>query len=190
MNAWFLGIAGAGMSALAALLEAEGWRVAGSDEGVFPPVTAELDRLGISWRDGFDAAALPDDLDVAIVGGSAKLGLATNPERAELERRGVPCFSFPEFLGRHIAGRESLVVAGSFGKSTVTALLAVLLRHAGRDPGWFVGAAPLDLPAGGGPGTDPTFVIEGDEYIVSPARPPAEVPALSAERSADHLDRP
>ncbi|MBV8593247.1 MAG: hypothetical protein JOZ27_02980 [Caulobacteraceae bacterium] len=166
MKAWFLGVAGAGMSALASILKSEGWTVEGSDEGVFPPVSDYLTRMGIAWRDGFDAARLPADIDLAIVGGSAKLGLAGNPELAELRRRGVPIHGFPQFLGAHIAARDVALVAGSFGKSTLAALLAVMLRAAGRDPGWFVGAVPVDLPGTGHAGRDPVFIAEGDEYIV------------------------
>ncbi|MEO8811718.1 MAG: Mur ligase family protein [Caulobacteraceae bacterium] len=166
MNVWFLGIAGAGMSALASVLASERHAVSGSDAGVFPPVSDYLTRAGIAWRDGFDAAALPEAIDVAIVGSSARLGLAANPELAELIRRGVPRFSFPAFLAEHTRSRENLVVAGSFGKSTLAALLAVLLREAGRDPGYFIGAVPLDLEATGHGGTDRVFVIEGDEYVV------------------------
>ncbi len=165
MNVYFLGIAGAGMSALASILVSEGHIVSGSDSGVFPPVTDYLDRLGITWRDGFDAARLPADIDAAIVGGSAKLDLANNPELRALRERGVPLHSFPEFLGLHTRGRRNAVIAGSFGKSTLTALCAVLMREAGRDPGYFIGAVPLDLPTTGHGGADPVFLIEGDEYV-------------------------
>jgi UDP-N-acetylmuramate: L-alanyl-gamma-D-glutamyl-meso-diaminopimelate ligase len=144
LKVYFLGIAGAGMSA---------------------PVTDYLDRLGVAWRDGFDAALVSPNLDGAVIGGSAKLDLAHNPELAELKRRGVPMYSFPEFLGRHTQGRRNAVIAGSFGKSTLTALCAVLMREAGRDPGYFIGAVPLDLPTTGDGGADPVFLIEGDEYI-------------------------
>ena len=72
---------------------------------------------------------------MAVVGGSAKLDLAHNPELAELERRGVPCFSFPGVPRPAHRRPRDLVVAGSFGKSTLTALCAVLMREAGRDPG-------------------------------------------------------
>jgi UDP-N-acetylmuramate: L-alanyl-gamma-D-glutamyl-meso-diaminopimelate ligase len=166
LNVYFLGIAGAGMSALASILTSEGYAVSGSDDRVFPPVTTYLDSLSIPYHVGFDATLLPDHLDAAIIGSSAKLGLADNPELAELKRRGVPLYSFPEFLGRHVAGRETVVVAGSFGKSSVTALLAVILTEAGGDPGYFIGAVPLDLPMTGRAGSDPIFVMEGDEYIV------------------------
>jgi UDP-N-acetylmuramate: L-alanyl-gamma-D-glutamyl-meso-diaminopimelate ligase len=168
VNLYFLGIAGAGMSALASILVTEGHAVSGSDEGVFPPVTTYLDRLAIPYHVGFDAGLVAPDVDAAVIGSSAKLDLAHNPELAELKRRGVPLFSFPEFLGRHTAGRDTVVVAGSFGKSSVSALLAVILTDAGGDPGYFIGAVPLDLPLTGRSGTDPIFVMEGDEYIVAP----------------------
>ena len=166
MRVYFLGIAGAGMSALASVLVSEGHEVSGSDDAVFPPVSDYLDRMGIPWRDGFDAAALPAQIDLAIIGSSAKLDLAHNVELAEIARRGVPRYSFAEFLGRHTRGRDNIVIAGSFGKSTLTALAAVLMRAAGRDPGYFIGAVPLDLEATGRGGTDRAFLIEGDEYIV------------------------
>jgi UDP-N-acetylmuramate: L-alanyl-gamma-D-glutamyl-meso-diaminopimelate ligase len=163
---YFLGIAGAGMSALASLLKSEGAEVSGSDEDAFPPVTTYLETHGIPYRVGFDAAKIPAHVEAAIVGSSAKLGLDHNPELAELRRRGTPLYSFPAFLGEHTANRDVALVAGSFGKSTVTALLAHLALEAGGDPGWFVGAAPLDLPSSGHAGGDPAIFIEGDEYVV------------------------
>ncbi len=167
MNVYFLGIAGAGVSALASVLASEGCEVSGSDDGVFPPVSTYLDRLRIPYHIGFDAGLVPGDIDAAVIGSSAKLDLARNPELAEIARRGVPRYSFAEYLGLHTRGRDNVVIAGSFGKSTVTALVAVLMREAGRDPGYFVGAVPLDLPTTGHWGSEPTFLIEGDEYIVS-----------------------
>jgi UDP-N-acetylmuramate: L-alanyl-gamma-D-glutamyl-meso-diaminopimelate ligase len=168
MRAYFLGIAGAGMSALASVLASDGVQVSGSDDGVFPPISTYLQRQGLAYHDGFDAALVPPDVDVAIVGTSAKLALGANPELDELVRRGVPRFSFAEYLSQHTRGRENIVIAGSFGKSTLTAMCASFLVHAGKDPGYFIGAIPLDLQATGASGTDPAFLIEGDEYIVSP----------------------
>ena len=145
MNFYFVGIAGAGMSALASVMASEGHRVSGSDDDVFPPVCDYLTRMGIVGHEGFDAARLPADIDIAIVGSSAKLDLANNVELAEIVRRGVATRSFPEFLGDQTRGRDTVVVAGSFGKSTVTALTALLLREAGLDPGYFIGACPSIL---------------------------------------------
>ncbi|MGH6971151.1 MAG: Mur ligase domain-containing protein, partial [Caulobacteraceae bacterium] len=168
MKVYFLGLAGAGMSALASLMVSEGHQVLGSDGAVYPPVSTYLERLGIAFHRGFDAGHVPADLDLAVVGSSAALDLATNPELAALKALGVPMTSFAEYLGRYSQGRQTCVVAGSFGKSTLTAMLATIMREAGRDVGYFVGAIPLDLPATGHAGTDPRFFLEGDEYIVSP----------------------
>jgi UDP-N-acetylmuramate: L-alanyl-gamma-D-glutamyl-meso-diaminopimelate ligase len=168
MKVYFLGIAGAGMSALASLMASGGDEVLGSDGAVYPPVSTYLEGLGIPFHRGFDAAHIPSDLDLAIIGSSAALDLPNNPELAVLRASGVPCLSFAEYLGRFSAERETCIVAGSFGKSTLTALLAVMMIAAGRDPGYFIGAVPLDLPTTGHAGTDPQFLLEGDEYIVSP----------------------
>jgi UDP-N-acetylmuramate: L-alanyl-gamma-D-glutamyl-meso-diaminopimelate ligase len=168
MKVYFLGIAGAGMSALASLMASEGHEVLGSDGEVYPPVSTYLEGLGIPFHRGFDAAHVPADLDLAIVGSSATLGLDHNPELAALRARGAPCLSFAEYLGQYSKARETCVVAGSFGKSTLTAMLAVMMRAAGKDPGYFIGAVPLDLPTTGHAGADPQFFLEGDEYIVSP----------------------
>jgi UDP-N-acetylmuramate: L-alanyl-gamma-D-glutamyl-meso-diaminopimelate ligase len=167
MNIYFLGIGGAGVSALASVLQSQGHHVTGSDEGVFPPVSTYLDQAGIAYAKRFDVANLPEKIDVAVVGTTAKMDPATNPELAELQARGVPCYNFATYLGQYTQDRENLIVAGSFGKSSLTALVAFLLRHAGQDPGWFIGAIPLDLPKTGHAGTDPLFIMEGDEYIVS-----------------------
>lgn len=162
-----VGVAGAGVSALASILKSEGHRVSGSDEAAYPPVSTYLERLGVTYHNGFDAALVPDDVDAAIIGTSAKLGGAENPEIAELRRRGLPCSSFADFLGAHTASRANIVVAGSFGKSTLSAMLAYLLKACGRDPGWFIGAVPLDLETTGHWGGDAEMILEGDEYVVS-----------------------
>jgi UDP-N-acetylmuramate: L-alanyl-gamma-D-glutamyl-meso-diaminopimelate ligase len=167
MNIYFLGIAGAGVSALASVLHSQGHNVCGSDEGVFPPVSTYLDDLGISYATSFDAANVPAHVDVAIIGTTAKMDPATNPELAELKRRDVPCHTFASYLGEHTKDRENLIVAGSFGKSSLTALITYILTHSGKDPGWFIGAIPLDLPQTGHNGADPLFIMEGDEYVVS-----------------------
>jgi UDP-N-acetylmuramate: L-alanyl-gamma-D-glutamyl-meso-diaminopimelate ligase len=167
MKVYFLGVAGAGMSALPSLMASEGDEVLGSDGAAYPPVSTYLERQGIAFHLGFDAALVPDDIDLAVIGSSAALDLASNPELAALKARGVPMTSFPERLGRLSESRRSCVVAGSYGKSTLTALIAVMMRAAGRDPGYFIGAAPIDLPAAGHAGADPELVIEGDEYVVS-----------------------
>lgn len=168
MNIYLLGIAGAGVSALASLLHSQGHRVSGSDQGVYPPVSSYLDRIGIPYHDRFDPADLPADIDLVISGASAKLGGGDNPVLKALAARGLPVQSFPEHLGQIAANRHAVVIAGSFGKSSLTALIAHLMRSAGRDPGYFIGAVPLDLDRTGHGGTDPELILEGDEYVISP----------------------
>jgi UDP-N-acetylmuramate: L-alanyl-gamma-D-glutamyl-meso-diaminopimelate ligase len=169
MRIHFTGIAGAGMSAAALMLRDAGHEVSGSDAEAFPPMSTYVEGLGFPFHRSFDAANLPPHLDVLVLGASAKLGGDDNPEVAEARRRGVPVTSFPELVGEATAGRLNTVVAGSFGKSTCSALMAHVLKTAGHDAGWMIGAISPSLPATGHWGTAREVVLEGDEYIVGPA---------------------
>lgn len=166
MRIHFTGIAGAGMSAAALMMRDAGHDVSGSDEDVFPPMSTYVEQLGFPFHRRFAAANLPADLDLLVQGASAKLGGESNPEVVEARRRGVRVTTFPELVGEATQARANIVVAGSFGKSTCTALLAHVLRAAGRDPGWMVGAISPSLPETGRWGTSSEVVLEGDEYIV------------------------
>ena len=168
MRIHFTGVAGAGMSAAALMMREAGHEVSGSDEDVFPPMSTYVEGLGFPFHRRFDAANLPDGLDVLVLGTSAKLGGEANPEVAEARRRGVSVTTFPELVGQATAERQVTVVAGSFGKSTCTALMAHILRASGRDAGWMVGAISPSLPDTGHWGRAREVVLEGDEYIVSP----------------------
>ena len=170
MRIHFTGIAGAGMSAAALMMREAGHQVSGSDEDVFPPMSTYVEGLGFPFHRRFDAANLPDDLDMLVLGASAKLGGDANPEVAEARR--------PRRARHHLPGTgrrgdrraaRNTVVAGSFGKSTCTALMAHVLREAGRrrrlddrrDLALAAGHRPLGRRA-------PQVVLEGDEYIVGP----------------------
>ena len=167
MRIHFTGVVGAGMSAAALMMREAGHQVSGSDADVFPPMSTYVEGLGFPFHREFDAANLPVDLEVLVQGTSAKLGGEANPEVAEARRRGVSVTSFPELVGQTTAGRPTTVVAGSFGKSTCTALLVHILRSAGVDAGWMVGAISPSLPETGHWGAAPQVVLEGDEYVVS-----------------------
>ncbi len=169
MRIHFTGIAGAGMSAAALMLRDAGHEISGSDEDVFPPMSTYVEGLGFPFSRRFDAANLPDGLDLLVLGASAKLGGEGNPEVAEARRRGVRVTTFPELVGEATRDRLTTVVAGSFGKSTCTALMAHILREAGHDAGWMIGAISPALPATGHWGSAPEVVLEGDEYIVGPS---------------------
>jgi UDP-N-acetylmuramate: L-alanyl-gamma-D-glutamyl-meso-diaminopimelate ligase len=168
MRIHFTGIAGAGMAAAALMMREAGHQVSGSDEDVFPPMSTYVEGLGFPFHRRFDAANLPADLDVLVLGASAKLGGEANPEVVEARRRGVRVTTFPELVGEATQGRLNTVIAGSFGKSTCTALMSHILRVAGRDAGWMIGAISPSLPDTGHWGSAPEVVLEGDEYIVGP----------------------
>jgi UDP-N-acetylmuramate: L-alanyl-gamma-D-glutamyl-meso-diaminopimelate ligase len=157
-----IAICGVGMSALAGMLKQRGFAVSGSDENVYPPMSTVLARLGIAIRQGFCAANLADRPDLVVVGNKVA---RTNPEVETLLASGLPYVSFPQALAElFLAGRHPLVVAGTHGKTTSTALLAWVLEQAGRDPSLMVGGEALDFHGNYKLGGGPDFVVEGDEY--------------------------
>jgi UDP-N-acetylmuramate: L-alanyl-gamma-D-glutamyl-meso-diaminopimelate ligase len=168
MRIHFTGIAGAGMAAAALMMREAGHTVSGSDADVFPPMSTYVEGLGfrISWA--FDPANLDDDLDLLVLGASAKLGGEANVEVQAARRRGIRITTFPELVGEVTEARQNTVVAGSFGKSTCTALMAHVLREGGVDTGWMIGAISPSLPYTGHWGAAAQVVLEGDEYIVGP----------------------
>lgn len=158
-----LGIAGTAMASLAGLLKALGYRVSGSDERAYPPMSTRLEREGIPVLTPFRAENLPDRCAAVVVGNAVSRG---NPElEAALDRR-ERLVSFPETLRETVLRtRRPVVVAGTHGKTTTTSLLAFMLRTAGRDAGHLVGGVAPDLGGShrlGAPGE--AFVVEGDEY--------------------------
>jgi UDP-N-acetylmuramate: L-alanyl-gamma-D-glutamyl-meso-diaminopimelate ligase len=157
-----IAIGGTGMAPLACLLRELGHRVRGSDGPLYPPMSTLLESAGISPLLGYEPAHLEPAPDLVVVGNAVR---RDNPQAVEAERRGLPLLSMPEALYRFcLAGRRPLVVAGTHGKTTTTAMAAVALRECGADPGYLVGGLPLDLPASYALGTGAPFVIEGDEY--------------------------
>lgn len=162
----FIGIAGAGMSATALMMRDAGHVIGGSDEEAFPPISTYLETLGVPFRRTLAAENIGAEVDLVVLGGSARLHGEDNPEYVEAVRRGLEMTGFPQLVARQTADRDVTVIAGSFGKSSCTALMAHILREAGKDPGYMIGA----IPAGGGPtgawGSGP-MILEGDEYIVS-----------------------
>ena len=157
-----IAIGGTGVAPLACLLKQEGYQVRGSDLPLYPPMSDLLEREGLRPLEGFDASHLHPRPDLVIVGNAVP---RTNPEVVELERLGWPKMSMPEALGAFfLAGRDPVVVAGTHGKTTTTALAAWVYSRCGHDPGYLVGGLPRDLPSSFAKGTGRRFVIEGDEY--------------------------
>ena len=155
-------IGGVGMTSLAGLLVGLGHRVRGSDLDVYPPASDQLAALDVPVARGWSAANLAPRPDLVVIGNAIR---ADNPEACEARRLGIPTLSMPEAIEHLVLpGRTPLVVAGTHGKTTSSTFLAWLLHTAGRDPGWFIGGAPLDLPSGAHLGRGREFVLEGDEY--------------------------
>ncbi len=163
MHVHLIGVAGTGMSALAALFAEEGHRVSGSDVAFDPPVGPYLESLGIECLRGWQASNLDSKPDLVVVGNVCR---QDNAEAREAIERALRTVSMPGALAEHVLSqRKPLVVAGTHGKTTTSTLLAYLLRQTGSDAGFFIGGIPLNfdrssrLGAAGAP-----FVIEGDEY--------------------------
>ena len=165
-KAHFIGIAGMGMSAVAILLKEQGWLVGGSDSEAYPPATSQLERHGIPCTASYDPGNIPKDADLIVVGMNAKLKRENNPEVKAAYDSGILMTPFPKVLGDIVRKRKPIVVAGSYGKSTITSLLAWCLSRSGIGAGWFIGASPEGMEPSH-LGTHPVFVLEGDEYPTS-----------------------
>jgi len=157
-----IGIGGTGMAALAGLLHESGCRVSGSDRRLYPPTSLLLERLGLDVRVGFDEANLDPAPDLVVVGNAVSRG---NPEAELVLDRRLPFTSMPRLLAeRFIAGRHSVVVAGTHGKTTTASMMAWVLERAGRRPGFLIGGIPRNFERPYALGSGQVFVVEGDEY--------------------------
>src|SRR6185436_1787137 len=163
-KAHFIGIAGKGMSATALLLKEMGVEISGSDEGFYPPVSDYLKNANIAFAQGYRKENIPNDTDVIIIGKNAKLQPETNEEVRAAFASGKLVRSFADVLHEITTSSETIVVAGSYGKSTCTALLAWCLTSARKDPSYFIGEVTNGFERYAHRGRGPVFVLEGDEY--------------------------
>jgi len=162
MHVHILGICGTFMGGIAAIARAAGFKVTGSDRNVYPPMSTQLEALGIELTEGFEAAQLTPAPDVVVVGNVMTRG---QPVVEALLESGLPYYSGPEWLSREVlAGRWVLAVAGTHGKTTTSSLLAWILEHAGLNPGFLIGGVPANFGLSARLGSEPFFVIEADEY--------------------------
>jgi UDP-N-acetylmuramate: L-alanyl-gamma-D-glutamyl-meso-diaminopimelate ligase len=158
----FIGISGTAMGAVAAALRERGFKVTGSDESVYPPMSTFLEERGIKLHQGYAKENLPADADVVVIGNAMKRG---NPEVEAVLNRKLFYLSLPEVLRNYfLRGKHNLVVTGTHGKTTTTSLLTWLLEKAGRKPGYLIGGIPKNLGQGARLNDSKYFVIEGDEY--------------------------
>jgi UDP-N-acetylmuramate: L-alanyl-gamma-D-glutamyl-meso-diaminopimelate ligase len=150
------------MSPLAGMLRERGFRVTGSDSGVYPPASTLLESLGISFFHTFDAANLQPVPDLVVVGNIIARG---NPELEEVLDRKIPYRSLPEMLEEvFLLGKHSIVVSGTHGKTTTTALLAWIFHTAGKKPNFLVGGVAENFGKSYGLEGGAEFILEGDEY--------------------------
>ena len=165
MRIYFMGVCGTAMGNAALLMRGQGHDVLGSDGGIFPPMSELLERSGVAVLEGYDNGRLRDiNPDLVVVGNVISRG---NPEVEWLLRtNSIAYTSLPSLLhDRMLKHRCNIVVTGTHGKTTTTALTASLLCANGCNPGYFIGGVPRNLPAGAMKGDEEApFVIEGDEY--------------------------
>jgi len=162
MHLHILGVCGTFMGGIAVLARAAGHRVTGSDANVYPPMSTQLAAAGIEVLEGFAADQIALKPDLWVVGNVVTRG---NPLVEEILDCGAPFTSGPQWLAEHVlADKHVLAVAGTHGKTTTTAMLAWILEHAGRRPGFLVGGAPSDFEASARAGASELFVVEADEY--------------------------
>ncbi|MBC8461614.1 MAG: UDP-N-acetylmuramate:L-alanyl-gamma-D-glutamyl-meso-diaminopimelate ligase, partial [Deltaproteobacteria bacterium] len=157
-----MGICGTGMASLAGILKQKGFLVTGSDQNVYPPISHFLEALSIPILEGYGPQNLSSNIGLVIVG---NVITKDNPEAIELSCLKLPYLSLPQALKQFaIKGKRSIVISGTHGKTTTSAIAAWILEKAGMDPGFMIGGILQDFQTNFKLGKGPYFVIEGDEY--------------------------
>jgi UDP-N-acetylmuramate: L-alanyl-gamma-D-glutamyl-meso-diaminopimelate ligase len=161
-NFHFLGICGTAMGSVASALRERGFTVTGSDENIYPPMSTFLESKGIALHQGYRAENIPDEAEIIVIGNAIVRG---NPEVEAVLNRKLYYVSLPEVLKQFfLRGRHNLVVTGTHGKTTTTALLAWIMTVAELEPNYVIGGIPRNLGQGARFNESKYFVIEGDEY--------------------------
>ena len=163
MHIHILGICGTFMGSLAVLAKELGYKVTGSDQNVYPPMSTQLESQGIVLSEGYDPAHfIADPPDLVVIGNTCSRG---NPAVEYILDNNLPYTSGPQWLAEHVLQtRWVLAVAGTHGKTTTTSMLTWILEYAGLEPGYLVGGVPRNFDCSARLGKSPFFVIEADEY--------------------------
>ncbi|MBW8191088.1 UDP-N-acetylmuramate:L-alanyl-gamma-D-glutamyl-meso-diaminopimelate ligase [Neiella marina] len=162
MHIHILGICGTFMGGVAALAKALGHQVTGSDANVYPPMSTQLEALGIELTQGYAPEQLDPKPDVVVIGNAMSRG---NPAVEAVLEQGIPFMSGPEWLHRYLLqDRWVLAVAGTHGKTTTSSMLAWILEYADLKPGFLIGGIPQNFGVSARLGDSPFFVVEADEY--------------------------
>lgn len=157
-----MGICGTAMASMAGLLKDRGFKITGSDMNPYPPMSTQLENLGITIQKGYKATNLHPQPDFVIVGNVIS---ANNEEAQELMKLGIPYTSLPKAMGELIiADRESVVISGTHGKTTTTSMMSWVAEAAGVKPGFLIGGIPKNFSQSFKNPEGNFFIIEGDEY--------------------------
>jgi UDP-N-acetylmuramate: L-alanyl-gamma-D-glutamyl-meso-diaminopimelate ligase len=161
-----IGICGVATSAIALAFHKQGWKVTGSDKGFYPPVSTHLTEGGISYYAGWhpekiEEAGRPDLIMIGGIGTSPN-----NPEVMYARERHIPLFTYAEVIRDYFIKKNSIVTAGTWGKTTTSSLLSFILIQAGLNPSYFTGGLSLSHPTGGLSDSE-WSIVEGDEYQTS-----------------------
>lgn len=162
MHIHILGICGTFMGSLAVLAKQLGYKVSGSDQHVYPPMSTQLEEQGIKLSEGYDPAHLQDKPDMIVIGNTCSRG---NPAVEYVLNEGLPYCSGQQWLAEHVLkDRWVLAVAGTHGKTSTASMLTWILEYAGLEPGFLIGGIPKNFDASASLGEQAYFVIEADEY--------------------------
>ncbi len=162
MKLHILGIAGTFMGGVAALARELGHAVEGSDQNIYPPMSTQLEQLGIALKQGYSPANISGDCDGIVVGNALSRG---NEAVEHVLDAGLRYISGAQWLSEQVLpGRDVLAVAGTHGKTTTTTILSYLLEAAGRSPGFLIGGVAEDFGVSARIGGGREFVVEADEY--------------------------
>lgn len=163
-RAYFIGIAGKTMAPLAKAFKDLGWDVSGSDQvKIYPPVSTYLQDNNILYKQGYDENNIPFDCDLVVVGRSALLIDKDNPEYLKAIKLGYKILSYPQVLEQYLVKENSIVIAGTFGKSTTASIITWILINAGLNPSFMFGGLPINFDSGTKITESNYSIIEGDE---------------------------
>ncbi|MBI2989593.1 MAG: hypothetical protein HYY51_00170 [Candidatus Magasanikbacteria bacterium] len=163
MKVHFIGICGVAMSALASALSKKGYAVSGSDKGFFPPISTHLNKAGIIFYPGWHVEKMTKqgNPDLVIVGNVAG---SENSELLYAKKQKLKCLSYPELIAELFVKSRSIVCAGTYGKTSSSALLAWIFRQAGYKPSYMFGGLALNDMEAAELNESNWSILEGDEY--------------------------
>jgi len=158
----FIGVCGTAMGAVAAGMVEQGYRVTGSDQAVYPPMSTFLEEKGVDLMEGYRAENIPDEATTVVIGNAISRG---NDEAEEVLDRRLRYLSLPEVLKEYfLRGRRNYVISGTHGKTTTTSMLAWIFESAQKDPSFMIGGIPENFGQGARFTPSEFVVLEGDEY--------------------------